>query len=108
MTITESKTFVITDPRAFDGDPFECAERSVRQAEAVARLLVECLDGARLMARNAQMERDLLQTGECDAPAYDDSAEGRRFDSIREAVEECERKLKPLAVAAAFNPKARI
>lgn len=103
----QTATFVVTDPRSFDGDPFEVAERSVRQAEAVARILIQSIDGARLMSRNAQMERDLMLTGACDAPAYDESAEGRRFDSIREAIQECERKLKPLAQAVSYNPRAK-
>lgn len=104
---TATKTFVITDPRTFDGDPYEVAERAVRQAEAVAKLLLQSIDGARLMARNAQMERDLALHGQCDAPAYDESAEGRRFATIKEAIEECERKLKPLAAAVRYNPKER-
>lgn len=71
----------------------------------MTRILIQTLDSARVMARNAQMERDLYATGECDAPAYDESAEGRRFTDIREAIEECERKLKPLARAVSYNPK---
>ena len=100
------QTFTLADPRSFDGDPYEVAERAVRQAEAVARVLVQTIDGARLMARNAQLERELAMTGECDAVAYDESAEGRRFDSIKEAIEECQRKLKPLAAAVRFDPRA--
>lgn len=104
---TIAQKFVVTDPRTFDGDPYEVAHRAVRQAEAVAAILLSCIDGARLMARNAQLERELALTGSCDAPAYDESAEGRRFATIREAIEECERKLKPLAVAVSYNPKER-
>jgi len=100
------QTFTLVDPRSLDGDPFDVAERAVRQAEALTRLLAQSINGARLMARNAQLERELLQTGECDAPAYDLSAEGRSFDALSDTVKEIERKLGVLARAAGFNPKA--
>lgn len=58
------------------------------------------------MARNAQLERELLTTGECDAPAYEESAEARTFDSLKESIEQIERKLGLLARSAAFNPRA--
>lgn len=103
MTI---QTFTIADPRTFDGDPFEVAERAVRQSEAVARILTQTIDGSRLMARNAQLERELLATGECDAPAYEQSAEGRRFTALKESIQEVERQLGILARAAGFNPKS--
>lgn len=105
ITTFTTKSFTIADPRTFDGDPFEVAERATRQAEAIAKLLIVAIDGARLMARNAQMERDLMATGECDAPAFDSSAEGVRYDQVRESAEHAAKNLRVLAVAAGFNPK---
>lgn len=99
------QSFSIADPRTFDGDPFEVAERAVRQVEALARLTAQAVDGARLMARNAQLERELLASGECDAVAYDSSAEGLRFDRVKADLAEVERSLGILARAAGYNPK---
>lgn len=100
------QSFTIADPRTFDGDPFEVAERAVRQSQAVVKVALQSLDGARLMARNAQLERELLTTGECDAPAYENSAEARKFDTVRSDLENAEERLRVLAKAVAFNPKA--
>lgn len=58
------------------------------------------------MARNAQLERELIMTGECDAGAYDSSGEGRRFAQIEEDLRAIQRDLATLKRAAAFNPKA--
>lgn len=100
------QTFHIADARTFDGDPFEVAERAVRQASAVTKILTQTIADARLMARNAQLERELLTTGECDAPGYEDSPEARTFDALSESVAEVERKLGLLARSVAFNPRA--
>lgn len=102
----DTKSFTIADPRTFEGDPYEVAERACRQAAALARLTGGAIDSARVMARNAQMERDLAATGECDAPGYDESPEGKRFAAAREAATALEKNLAVLARAARFNPKA--
>jgi len=100
-----TQSFTVADPRTFDGDPYEVAERAVRQAEAVSRVLLQVLHGARIMARNAQLERELHETGECDAVAYDESAQGRAFAAIKADIEESQRRLGVLAKAAGYNPK---
>lgn len=99
------QSFVVTDPRTFEGDPFEVAERAAIQAEAVARILSVCLEGAALMARNAQAERDILMSGDCDMASYADTAEGRRFEAIRDRVAAVQRDLRILIRAVGFNPK---
>lgn len=101
-----TQTFTIADPRTFDGDPFEVAERAAAQAEAVAAIMEQCLSDARVMARNAQMERDLIATGDCYAPDYDDSPEGKKFAEIIESSAYMQKQLRLLKRAAAFNPKA--
>ena len=95
----------MTDPRTFDGDPFEVAQRAAIQAEAVAQILTKCVADAALMARNAQAERDLLRTGGCDMAGYADTAEGRRFASIHERITSAQSDLSILARAVGFNPK---
>lgn len=104
-TNSQYQTFTITDPRHYDGDPFEVAERAARQAEAMAAVLDKCLRDARVMARNAQAERDLLTTGECDMPGYEDTAEARRFDSLLDRVSGVQKDLQILSRAVSFNPR---
>lgn len=77
----------------------------MKQAQGIARALSEALEGARLMARNAEMERDLTRTGECDAPAFDASAQGKKYASASEAVSEVEKALSVLVLAAGYDPK---
>lgn len=58
------------------------------------------------MARNAQMERDLVRTGECDAPGFDSTAEGRRYATIKAEAADISKALRFLAKTAAYDPKA--
>jgi hypothetical protein len=97
--------FVITDPRDFDGDPFEVAERACRQAEAVAAILERCLNGANLMARNAEMERNLLESDDAKAAGWEDSLQGRHFATLIADAQLAQRRLQMLAKATAFNPR---
>lgn len=98
----------MADPRTFDGDPYEVASRAVRQAEAVTRILATAVDGAHVMTRNAELERQLVVSGECDAIAYEDSAENRRWVRINEAVQQVQKDLAVLVKVAGFNPKGRL
>lgn len=97
--------FVVTDPREFDGDPYEVAERACRQAEAVATLLEQCIEGANLMARNAQMERNLYDSDDAKAAEWEGSVQGQRFEALLEKAGIVKVSLKVLARAVAFNPR---
>ncbi len=100
-----TQQFTVADPTTFDGDPFEVAERALRQASAVAGILEGMLSGARSMARNAEMERQLLATGECDAAAFEDSAQARKFDQVTNDAAAIKARLSALAMAAGYNPR---
>lgn len=102
----QTQTFAIADPRDFDGDPYEVAERATLQAAGMARLLAKTLRGARLMARNAELERQLALTDECDAAAFEGGAEAKRYDALIANAEASEKALTVLSKAARFNPKA--
>jgi hypothetical protein len=83
------------------------AEQAVGQAAALAAITAKYASMARLMARNAGLERQLLGGAEsCSVDLFDESAEGRRWDSAQSKVEAAHRDLKQLARAAGFNPKA--
>lgn len=99
-------TFIVADPRYFDGDSFQVAERACLQAAAVARILGVALDGARLMARNAEMERKILDGDDPDAVGFDSSPQGRKLAALKKNAEASEHALKIIAKAAGYNPKA--
>lgn len=101
----EPKTFTITDPRLYDGDPFDVAQRACLQAAALARLLTQSLEGANVMARNAQMERELQAEDEPNAAGWPDTAQGRRFAKLIQLSKEFEQVLALLAKASSYNPK---
>lgn len=101
----EPKTFTVVDPRSFDGDPFEVAERAAKQAEAVARVLSGTIETANIMARNAQMERNLIDGDDAAASEWDESLHGKRFAAQAEAAREIEKQLGILGKGAGFNPK---
>lgn len=99
------KTFTVVDPRTFDGDPFEVAERAAKQAEAVARVLVGTVETAHIMARNAEMERNLIADGDAKAAEWASAPLGRRFAGAIEDARTIEKQLGALGKAAGFNPK---
>lgn len=103
-----TKTFAIVDPRSFDGDPFEVGERSCEQVAAMIRLTLWCVEGANIMARNAEMERTLMEGDDAKAPDWEGSVQGRQWQAVKETLEKLEGTTKVLSKAASFNPKARI
>ena len=101
----DPKHFVLIDPRTFDGDPFEVADRACKQADAIARLLAHAIEGANIMARNAEMERNLMEGDDAKATEWEDGAQGKRYATLIESVRLVEGQLKLLSKAASFNPK---
>ena len=94
-----------TDPRDFDGTPYEVAEAAVEQALGILGVLEQALDAANIMARNAHMERNIA-TG--NPPAGSDwplTAEGLTWITVSELSDEMKRKLRVLGRAAVFNPR---
>jgi hypothetical protein len=99
------KNFSISDPRDFDGDPFEVAERAARQSLALVDLLTDSLASADVMARNAEMERQLLRAEDADAPGWEGTPQGRQFKAAEQDVKNLRTRLGVLARAAGFNPR---
>ncbi len=108
MPQPETRTFTVEVPNEMDGDPFEVAERALRQAGAVAAVLESMLPAARTMALNAELERQLFATGECDAPSFEGTALARNFDRTVREVAEAKRSLGLLATAAGYNPRSPV
>lgn len=100
------QTFTVADPRSFDGDPYEVAERAFLQAAAVATILAACIDNAAIMARNAQLERNLQETkNDARASEWEDSAQSRAINRNLHEARGLVRSLQAAAKAAGFNPK---
>lgn len=102
---TKTQQFTITDARTFDGNPYEVATRSIEQASALAKLYKKELDTTFLMVRNAELERQLATTGECDARGFPNSPQGRKLTKLTEDAEAALKSLNVLAVAAGYDPK---
>lgn len=98
--------FTVADPRTFDGNAFEVAERAFLQAQAVARILSECIDLAAIMARNAQLERNLQETrDDARAGEWEDSAQSRAINRHFQVAKDLERGLGAQAAASGYDPK---
>lgn len=112
MNIRPTKTVVVTDPREFDGDAYQVASRAIQQACALAGILKSALEPANLMARNAELERLMAIGTQGDdlraaANGWPDSAQGRQFTQMDEALCEIQARLIRLEKAVAYDPKAR-
>lgn len=101
-----ARNFTVADPRTFDGDPFEVADRAVRQTIALVQLALEAGEGANVMARNAEMERECQRGEDPDsALTWLDSPQGRQFNSVLGDLATVVTRLGILRKAAAFNPR---
>lgn len=99
------QTFTVADPRTFDGDPYEVAERAVRQCYAVALLLGAMLEPANKMARNAEMERAFAHHEQPQGSQWPQTPQGLRFQRVGRDLEAVQEALKGLTVAAGYNPR---
>lgn len=107
--INKPVVITIQDPREFDGDPYQVAQRAIRQLHALVALSAEILEPTDLMARNAELERQLAFGNELgDAgKEWPESPQGRNLADVREMLGMAEARLTLLEQAVAFNPKAR-
>lgn len=95
----------VTDPRTFDGNPYEVAARAVAQAEGVLAAGQTATDVAFLMARNADMERNMALGMPPAGSAYSEGPQGRKFVEVQEALTAARKSLGVLKAAVAFDPK---
>lgn len=97
--------FVITDPRTFEGDPYEVAERAAAQVEALLSLTIGAIAPAELMARNAWMQRRIDTSEAPEGTEWPESPEGKRWARLKAALAAERPGAKGLKLAAGFNPK---
>lgn len=101
----DTQTITVADPRRFDGNPYDVAFRACHQAAAIARILQTSIEDANVMARNAEMERNLIDSDDPRAADWDDGPQGQGFNQLSNEVGSIQRKLEALARAASYDPK---
>lgn len=105
MTQINTQHFSATDPREFDGDPFEVADRAVAQIKGVIDVALTLAPATILMVRNAELERRIIRDEDPDAAGWPETTEGRRWSDIEADLRSATDKLTVLQRVAAFNPK---
>jgi hypothetical protein len=98
-------TFTVADPRTFEGDPYEVAERALKQAAAVAGVLAQMIDAADKMARNAEMERAFANHEEPKGSDWPNTPQGKILHEVETQSGTIANRLTVLARAAGYNPK---
>lgn len=103
--IQPPRRFTVVDPRTAEGNPYEVAERSLQQILGIVKILEDSLKPARLMARNAALERQIDLDQRLDADGWPDTAEGRRWQKIEDTIAVLKADIALLTRVASFNPK---
>lgn len=101
----QPSTITFTDPRDFDGDPYDVATRAVAQCSGILALYEQALDAAMLMARNAEMERNLAQRKPPAGSEYLSGPQGRQFIKLQEQLDASRKSLRVLEAAVSYDPK---
>lgn len=105
MTQQREQHFVITDPRDFDGNPFEVTERAIKQIEAIVGLAQTAIPCAELMARNAEMTRRIDLGGEPEGDRWAGEPQGRQWAALRDELTAIRRRLRIMKAASTYDPK---
>lgn len=101
---TAITTYEYTDPRTLDGTPFEVAEATFAQALAVSKLLEQALHDGFVMARVAEMERELQRGDEPDGANFEHTALGIRIHELETRADDMCASIRAVARAASYNP----
>lgn len=107
--MTTQITITVLDPRRFDGDPYQVAERAIQQLRGVIDLAEKLVEPTTLMVRNADLHRTLDLGNPLTSVAADwpESPQGRKLAQVNKELADALKALETLQRAAAYNPKAR-
>jgi hypothetical protein len=101
--------FAFVSPNTFDGDPFEVAERSLKQAEALVMLARQALDESQPMVLNAVMELAIQTNPDADLKKvireWPEQGLAKKLSRVRDDLTSAQKALAVAAAAAAYNPK---
>lgn len=98
-------TFVVTDPRTFDGNSYEVAGRALAQLRGLYALIELSIEPTRLMVRNAELSRQIDNDEAPDAAAWESGPQARILREISDNASETREMLRVLERAASYNPK---
>lgn len=102
---TAITTYEYTDPRTLDGTPFEVAEAAFAQALAASELLEQALHDGFVMARVAEMERELQRDEEPDGANFEYNALGIRIHELESLADSMCASIRIVGRAASYNPR---
>lgn len=105
MTQYEPKSFTITDPRTFDGDPYTVAQRAAEQAAALTKFAAEQTALAHVMARNAWMETELGEGRTLTPEGWENTPYRNRWADAEADLRTTTGTLITLGRAAGYDPK---
>jgi hypothetical protein len=105
MNTHTGTVFTVTDPRTFDGNPYEVAARTVAQLEAILTVAESAIPSSRLMIRNAELERQMALGDEPDALAWEDGPQSKIINEMSADLSRLRMRLRRLKQAAEFDPK---
>ena len=100
-----NKTFTVTDPRDFDANPYEVAERAVAQLEGLVLLARQVLPVSELMARNAEMTRRLELGGQPEGDRWTEEPQGRQWKALTDELDQTLKRLRAMKAASSYDPK---
>lgn len=104
-------TLILPDPREFDGDPYQVAERAIQQLAGILDAFDALVEPTDLMLRNAELERLMALGVEGDdlrtqARAWPESPQAARLKGAQDLIREQKEALVVLSRAARYDPKA--
>jgi hypothetical protein len=94
--------FTVTDPRTFDGTPYEVAERAVAQTLGLVNVVLDTMPATEKMVLNAELSRQLALGDEPDPHA---SALRRKLHAVQFKTADVARELEIIRRAAGYDPK---
>src|SRR4051812_40886027 len=101
----EAKHFVVTDPRDFDANPYEVAEKAIGQLEGLMLLTKQAAPPAELMARNAEMTRRIDLGGEPEGDRWVETPQGRQWRALNDELDALLKRLGVMKAASGYDPR---
>lgn len=102
----DTQYFAVSDPREFDGNPYEVADRAAGQVAGLIKVTLGAAAGGNLMARNAYLERQCVNKETLTATEWESSPEGIKWRELMDKLTELQPIAQALQRAAAYDPKA--
>jgi hypothetical protein len=100
-----STTFEYTDPRTLDGTPFDVAGAAAQQASKIIELAAVAAADAFVMARVAEMERQIQRGVDPHGSTFADEPLGRRLVAMTDQLDQLVSTALKLGAAASYNPR---